>query len=147
MYTSGQKFESQRPAEVVFAVPRFASDGTGALAVKTSLEVVQDQTRELELELAQERARGRAEHLKAVFEGKEEFFRVYFVLGLDTHEDMHRYFVEELGLPQPTVADLSERHEPHAVLIENGIQLTRHSNVYEDGVAYDVTYETAPLES
>lgn len=144
---SGQKFDTTRPGEVVFDVPRLVTDSSGALAVKSSLEVVTDQTRTLELELAQERARGRVEHLKAVFERKEESFRVYFVLGIETHDDMHHYFLEELGLPEPTVQELSEQHDPHAIMVEGNLQLTRRSNVYENGVAYDVTYQTAPLEA
>lgn len=154
MHMSGQKFDTTRPGEVVFDVPTLTSTSSGALALKASVEMiedsveeVEDQARLLELQLAQAKAQGRVEHLRAVFEGKEQHFLVYFVLGLDTHDDMHHFFVEELGLPEPSVDELSKHHEPRAVLVEGDFQLTRHSNVYENGVAYDVTYQTAPLES
>lgn len=153
MHMSGKNLEAERPIEVVFDVPTLTTTSSGALALRTSVEVVdesveevEDQARLLELQLAQAKAQGRVEHLRAVFEGKEQHFLVYFVLGLDTHDDMHHFFVEELGLPEPTVEELSKNHEPRAVLVDGDFQLTRHSNIYENGVAYDVTYQTARLE-
>ena len=112
--------------------------------VKTAIE---EDVPAVPVKTPRERALGRIEHFKAVVEGKEDSFYVYFVLGLEEHEDMHRHFLEELGLPYPTVKDLSDMHEPHAVLTDGDVQLIRSSNVYEDGEAYDITYKSAPFEN
>ena len=57
---------------------------------------------------------------------------------------MHEYFLEAMDLPECTVVELSRNPHPTVVMEQNGVQLFRRANTYEDtGIAYDVYYEAS----
>lgn len=141
MLTRRETYPEPHSLEVTASAPLASVLDVGRLAIVHSPDEIAHK-----VETPAERAQGRIEHLENVFEGRESVFRVYFVLEVDEHAEMHRHFLSLLGLPDATTADLSAAPTPTAVITRNGISLVRTSNLYQTGEAFDVRYETQPAE-
>lgn len=133
MYAPEKDIVAENSLEVVHEAPEQGASAVGALAAKETVEVKH--------RTPEECAAGRVEHLMKVFEGEEERFRFYGVFDEPHHFATFQAMNAYLGLPEydPTTA------EPKKTVVltdKSGISLVRWSNVDQQGIPFDVYYQT-----
>lgn len=79
--------------------------------------------------------------------GRRSNFDAYFVLESALHRSIQRRFLAKISLPDYCAAENPNAAQPEIILAQNGIILSRQSNIDSGRAPFDVSYSALRYEA